>query len=125
MVYKTTPRGSKKQAAGVGIPVSDDTTADPPVSSIAVTRMLVMSPKTVKTAWVIVPYRALITSRKVYLIRISTAVISGFEVTHVCIGSSSFKLNGDGCKQNNLYRCSACIPEGSGDTILICNGRRL
>ena len=66
MVYRTTPRGSKKQAAAVGIPVRLETTADPPVSSIAVTRMLVMSPKIVKTAWARVPYRALITSRNVY-----------------------------------------------------------
>ena len=66
MVYRMTPRGSKKQAAAVGIPVSDDTTADPPVNSIAVTRMLVISPNTVKTAWVVVPYLALITSRNVY-----------------------------------------------------------
>jgi len=66
IVYRTTPRGSKKHAAGVGIPVSDDTTADPPVNNIAVTRILVISPKTAKTAWAIVPYRALITSRKVY-----------------------------------------------------------
>jgi hypothetical protein len=65
MVYITTPRGSKKQAAGVGMPVKDETTAEPPVKSIAVTRMLVINPKTVKTMWVWVPYRALMTSRKV------------------------------------------------------------
>lgn len=50
IVYITTPNGSRKQAAGVGIPVRLETTAEPPVNSIAVTRMLVMSPKTVKTA---------------------------------------------------------------------------
>jgi len=66
MVYKMTPKGSKKQAAGVGIPVRVETTAEPPVNSIAVTRMLVMRPKTVKTKWAGVPYRALMTSRKVY-----------------------------------------------------------
>ena len=50
IVYRTTPNGSRKQAAGVGIPVRLETTAEPPVNNIAVTRMLVMSPKTVKTA---------------------------------------------------------------------------
>lgn len=67
VVYTITPRGNKKQAAGVGIPVRLDTTADPPVNNMAVTRMLVIRPKTVKTRWAGVPYRALITSRKVYL----------------------------------------------------------
>jgi len=65
MVYIMTPNGSKKQAAGVGIPVRDDTTADPPVNNIAVTRMLVIKPKTVKTMWAFMPYLALMTSRKV------------------------------------------------------------
>lgn len=49
MVYITTPKGSKKHAAGVGIPVKEETTAEPPVNSMAVTRMLVIRPKTVKT----------------------------------------------------------------------------
>jgi hypothetical protein len=44
-----TPSGSKKHAAGVGIPVNEVTTADPPVNNIAVTRILVINPKTVKT----------------------------------------------------------------------------
>ncbi len=66
MVYKMTPRGSKKQAAGVGMPVREDTTAEPPVNNMAVTRMLVMSPKTMKTIWAAVPYLALMTSRKVF-----------------------------------------------------------
>jgi hypothetical protein len=50
IVYITTPNGSRKQAAGVGIPVRLDTTAEPPVNNMAVTRMLVINPKTVKTA---------------------------------------------------------------------------
>lgn len=66
IVYKMTPRGSRKHAAGVGIPVRLETTAEPPVNNIAVTRMLVMRPNTVKTKWADVPYRALTTSRKVY-----------------------------------------------------------
>ena len=49
MVYKMTPSGNKKQAAGVGIPVSAETTAEPPVNSIAVTKILVIKPKTMKT----------------------------------------------------------------------------
>lgn len=49
IVYRITPNGSKKQAAAVGIPVRVETTAEPPVNNIAVTRMLVMRPKTVKT----------------------------------------------------------------------------
>jgi hypothetical protein len=49
MVYIITPSGSKKQAAGVGIPVREDTTAEPPVNNMAVTRILVIKPKTVKT----------------------------------------------------------------------------
>lgn len=49
MVYRTTPKGRRKQAAAVGIPVRLETTAEPPVSNMAVTRIFVMSPKTVKT----------------------------------------------------------------------------
>ena len=71
MVYITTPRGNKKQAAGVGIPVSDETTAEPPVNNMAVTRMLVIKPKTVKTRWASMPYLALMTSRKVWMYSIS------------------------------------------------------
>jgi len=65
MVYKITPSGSKKQAAGVGIPVRAETTAEPPVNNIAVTRILVMRPKTMNTTWAATPYLALMTSRKV------------------------------------------------------------
>lgn len=65
MVYITTPNGSRKQAAGVGIPVKEETTADPPVNNMAVTRMLVINPNTVKVMWAYVPYLALMTSRKV------------------------------------------------------------
>ena len=67
MVYMTTPNGSRKQAAGVGIPVRELTTAEPPVNNMAVTRMFVINPKTVKTMWALMPYRALTTSRKVYI----------------------------------------------------------
>ena len=67
MVYITTPSGSKKQAAAVGIPVKEETTAEPPVNSIAVTRMLVIKPKIMKTTCAGVPYLARITSRKVYI----------------------------------------------------------
>lgn len=49
MVYKTTPRGNRKQAASVGMPVRDVTTAEPPTTSIKVTRMLVNRPKQMKT----------------------------------------------------------------------------
>jgi hypothetical protein len=69
MVYMTTPTGRRKQAAAVGTPVRDVTTAEPPVSNIAVTfedpldskqqlnqrglrrhtKILVMRPKTVNT----------------------------------------------------------------------------
>lgn len=66
MVYIMTPNGSKKQAAGVGIPVREDTTAEPPVNNMAVTRILVIKPKTVKTIWASTPYLALMTSRKVW-----------------------------------------------------------
>ena len=41
--------------AGVGMPVSDETTAEPPVSSIAVTKILVIKPKTVNTMCATVP----------------------------------------------------------------------
>jgi hypothetical protein len=54
-VYRTTPMGSRKHAAAVGTPVRDVMTADPPVSSIAVTRMLVMRQNTMKTTWTVVP----------------------------------------------------------------------
>jgi hypothetical protein len=49
MVYRMTPKGSRKQAAAVGMPVRVETTAEPPVNNMAVTRILVMRPKTVKT----------------------------------------------------------------------------
>ena len=51
-MYKTTPKGNRKHAAAVCMPVSDVTTADPPVKSMAVTRMLVNKPKQMKTKWV-------------------------------------------------------------------------
>jgi hypothetical protein len=72
IVYIITPRGSRKQAAGVGtpskvslgqrsnnlkyLPVSALKAALPPVKSIAVTRILVINPNTVKTKWVVMPY---------------------------------------------------------------------
>lgn len=52
MVYITTPKGRRKQAAAVSIPVKEVTTAEPPVKSMAVTRMLVNNPKQMKTQWV-------------------------------------------------------------------------
>lgn len=55
IVYSTTPIGKRKQAAAVGTPVRDVTTAEPPVSSMAVTRMFVMSPKVMKTPCVAGP----------------------------------------------------------------------
>jgi hypothetical protein len=65
IVYIITPNGSRKQAAGVGTPVRAVKAALPPVRSIAVTRMFVINPKTVKTKCVSLPYLALITSRNV------------------------------------------------------------
>lgn len=50
MVYRTTPIGRRKQAAAVGTPLNELATAEPPVSSIAVTKMLVMRPKVRNTA---------------------------------------------------------------------------
>jgi len=50
-----TPNGSKKQAAGVGTPVKAVNAVDPPVKSIAVTKIFVNRPKTVKTKWVAMP----------------------------------------------------------------------
>lgn len=47
IVYSTTPTGSKKHAAAVGTPVKEEATADPPVSNIAVTRILVIRPKVI------------------------------------------------------------------------------
>lgn len=49
IVYITTPKGKRKQAAAVGMPVKDETTAEPPVSNIAVTKILVAKPKRIKT----------------------------------------------------------------------------
>lgn len=57
--------GRRKQAAAVGIPVKSLTTAEPPASNIAVTKMLVTRPKVMNTACVTTPYLALMTSRKV------------------------------------------------------------
>jgi hypothetical protein len=45
----TTPKGRRKQAAAVGTPVSEETTADPPVNNMAVTKILVKSPKVMNT----------------------------------------------------------------------------
>jgi len=61
-----TPNGKRKHAAAVGMPVKEEITADPPVSNMAVTRMLVKRPNTAKTMCAAVPYRARIASRKVY-----------------------------------------------------------
>jgi hypothetical protein len=62
-----TPNGRRKQAAGVGMPVRAENAADPPVKSIAVTKMFVKRPKTVKTRWAAVPYLARMSSKKVYI----------------------------------------------------------
>lgn len=51
----TTPRGRRKHAAAVGTPVREVTTAEPPVRSMLVTRMLVKRPKAMKTECVAVP----------------------------------------------------------------------
>jgi hypothetical protein len=61
----TTPSGKRKQAAAVGTPVREEMTADPPVSNMAVTRMLVKRPNVMYTKWVAVPYRALTASKNV------------------------------------------------------------
>jgi hypothetical protein len=45
MVYSTTPMGKRKQAAAVGTPVREVTTAEPPANNIAVTSTLVIKPK--------------------------------------------------------------------------------
>ena len=45
-----TPTGNKKQAAGVGIPVINPTTALPPDNNIDVTKMFVSKAKHMKTA---------------------------------------------------------------------------
>jgi hypothetical protein len=58
-------RLSSDAALTVGTPVSDSTTAEPPVSNIAVTKILVMRPKVMKTPWVAAPYRARMASRNV------------------------------------------------------------
>jgi hypothetical protein len=52
MVYITTPRGSRKQAAAVGIPVIELATAEPPARSMADTRMFVIRQKTIYTTCV-------------------------------------------------------------------------
>jgi hypothetical protein len=77
----------------VGIPVSDETTAEPPVNNMAVTRMLVIKPKTVKTRWASMPYLALMTSRKVWMYSISEVHWQSLQTTYVSIGSSSLQLN--------------------------------
>jgi hypothetical protein len=48
-VYTTTPGGMSKQATSVFMPVSAVTTAEPPSSSIVVTRMLVVKAKNMNT----------------------------------------------------------------------------
>ena len=78
----TTPNGSRKMAATVGIPVRALTTAEPPTNNIAVTRMLVIKPKTIKTTWASVPYLALITSRKVYHLLVSNVTVTIFQNSH-------------------------------------------
>ena len=41
------------------------------------------------------------------------------------IGCSPFQLNGNGGEENNLYRRTTRIPEGTRDAISVCNTRRL
>lgn len=65
MVYSTTPTGSRKHPAAVGTPQREVATADPPVKSIAVTRILVMTPNVMYTPCVTGPYLARIASRNV------------------------------------------------------------
>lgn len=54
-VYTMTPAGKRRQASQVGIPVSELTTAEPPVRSIAVTRIFVKRPKTMNVTCAKVP----------------------------------------------------------------------
>ncbi len=49
IVYMTTPTGNRKQAAGVGMPVREVTTAEPPVNNIAVTSIFVKRPNKMNT----------------------------------------------------------------------------
>lgn len=58
--------GSRKQEATVLTPVIVDNTAEPPVRSIAVTRMFVIRQNTMKTQCTYGPYRAWMTSKKVW-----------------------------------------------------------
>lgn len=88
------------------MPVKLVTTAEPPVNSIAVTRMLVMSPKTIKTQCVTAPYLRFHQHGKLrspiskYLPR-----IDDFQES-VSIGTTSLELDGKRCKQDNL-NCSS------------------
>ena len=50
-----TPSGSRKHAAGVEIPVKAVNAEDPPVKSMAVTKMFVKRPKVTKTKCVVMP----------------------------------------------------------------------
>lgn len=107
------------------MPVRAVTTAEPPVNNMAVTRMLVINPKTMKTRWAGVPYLALITSRKVYSMLVSCSFNWSWKRTHVGIRCSALQLNRNGRKQDNLDGGSRGIPEWSGYTITICDTRRL
>ena len=50
-----TPTGSRKQAAAVGIPVRECTTAEPPVSNMDVTKTFVMRANVINTKCVYIP----------------------------------------------------------------------
>jgi hypothetical protein len=88
------------------IPVKELMTAAPPVNNIAVTRMLVMMPKTAKTLGRLDVDNSRIA--KVSHLHMGPCAKSCFDSLKESMGirSASLELNRNACKEENLHSCS-------------------
>lgn len=129
IVYITTPTGNRKQAAAVGMPVRAVTTAEPPVSSMAVTfsdaRRLISLRIQLGTS--VSTYQNISHQSKdredqmcVHAIPSSNNLKEGMSV-----GSLPLQFNCQSCEQQDLNGSSGSIPKGPRDAISICHSRGL
>ena len=109
------------------MPVREEMTAAPPVNNIAVTRMLVMMPNTVKTLMKVRSDVHIPKSRVHGVLQMSGSSKPCPDNLKESVGirSASLKLNGNAGKQQDLDSSSRSIPERPRDTVFVRNGGAL
>jgi hypothetical protein len=109
------------------MPVKELMTAAPPVNNIAVTRMLVMMPKTVKTLDDIRCATEQKSNTQNQDLQVSGGTKSSFDdfKERMRIWCPSLKLDGDTGKEQDLNRGTRSIPKWSGDSIIVRDGGTL